>query len=219
MDPGKLNIHKSHGYELEIYKSLCDSFSRKQVAKEFPVSMCGRTIELKSLPKIQENRRCHDADVTPIVRDPLDDDSIPVESGAEITPVPREPSQSEKMQHELTHIPFQPWCTSCVKDKAQAEPHKPTERIIEDSELLVVQCDYLVLKNVAATGGLKVLSTYVRTFGYGMSTVVEMEGATDTFATVWAVKMLSCLGLSDIILQCEPEPSLIKWQKVSNPND
>ena len=42
------------------------------------------------------NRRCHDADVTPIVRDPLDDESIPVESGAEITPVPREPSESEK---------------------------------------------------------------------------------------------------------------------------
>ena len=56
----------------------------------------------------QENRRCCDADVTPIVRDLLDDDRILVESGAEITPVPREPSESEKMKHELTHIPFQP---------------------------------------------------------------------------------------------------------------
>ena len=79
------------------------------------------------------------------------------------------------------------------KGKAQAEPHKRTERIIEDSELPVVQCDYLVLKDVAATGGLKVLSMYVRTFGYGMSTVVEMKGATDTFAAVWAVKMLNCI--------------------------
>ena len=114
------------------------------------------------------------------------------------------------MKRDLTHIPFHPRCTSCVKGKAQAEPHKP-ERIIEDSELPVVQCDYLVLNDVAATGGLKVLSMYVRKFGYGMSTVVEMKGATDTFATVWAVKMLNCLGLSDIILQCDPEPSLIKW--------
>ena len=62
----------------------------------------------------------------------------------------------------------------------------------------MVQCDYLVLKDVAATSGLKVLSMYVRPFGYGMSTVVEMKGATDTFAAVWAVKMLNCLGLSDI---------------------
>ena len=162
----------------------------------------------------QENRRCRDADVTPIVRDPMDDVRIPVESRAEIVPVPHEPSESEKMKHELTHIPSQPWCTSCVGGKAQAVPHKRTERIIEDCELPVVQCDYLMLKDVAGTGGLKVLSMYVRTFGYDMSTVVDMEGPTDTYATVWAVKMLNFLGLSDIILQCDPEPSLTKWAEI-----
>ena len=83
----------------------------------------------------QRNRRCHDADVTPIVRDPMDDDRIPVESGAEIVPVPHEPSESEKMTHGLTLIPFQPRCTLCVRGKTQAERHKRTERIIEDSEL------------------------------------------------------------------------------------
>ena len=128
-----------------------------------------------------------------------------------MTPVPHEPSELEKQKHNLTHIPFQPWCTSCVKGKAQAEPHKRTERIIEDSELHVVQCDYLMLKDVAGAGGLKVLSMYVRTFGYGMSTVLETKGPTDMFATMWAVKMLNFLGRSDIILQCDPEPSLIKW--------
>ena len=123
----------------------------------------------------------------------MDDDRIPVESRAEVTPVPHESSESEKMKHQITHIPLQPWCTSCVKGKAQAEPHKRTERIIKDSELPAVQCDYLVLKGVAATDGLKVLRMYVRTFGYGMSTVVEMKSATDTFVAVWAVKVLSCL--------------------------
>ena len=98
-----------------------------------------------------------------------------------MTPVPHVPSEFEKQKHNLTHIPFQPWCTSCVKGKAQAEPHKRTERIIEDSELPVIQCDYLMLKDVAGTGGLKVLSMYVRTFGYGMSTVVETKGPTDMF--------------------------------------
>ena len=103
----------------------------------------------------------------------MDDDRVLVESGAEMTPVPHEPSEFEKQKHHLTHIPFQPWCTSCVQGKAQAEPHKRPERIIEDSELPVIQCDHLKLKDVAGTGGLKVLSMYVRTFGYGMSTVVE----------------------------------------------
>ena len=38
----------------------------------------------------QRDRNCQDADVKPIVRDPIDDDRIPVESGAEMTPVPHE---------------------------------------------------------------------------------------------------------------------------------
>ena len=68
------------------------------------------------------------------------------------------------------------------KGKTQAEPHKRTGRIFEDSELHVIQCDYLMLKDVAGTGGLKKLSMYARTFGYGMSTVVEMKGPTEVFA-------------------------------------
>ena len=123
----------------------------------------------------------------------MDDDRVLVESGAEMTPVPHEPSEFEKQKHNLTHIPFQLWCTSCVQGRAQAEPHKRTERIIEDSELPMIQCDYLMLKDVAGTCGLKVLSMYVRTFGYGMSTVVETKGPTDMFATMWAVKVLNFL--------------------------
>ena len=146
--------------------------------------------------------------VHPVVEDPIDD-RIPVETRAALTPSPWEPSELEKMKPELTHIPFQPWCTSCVKGKAQAEPHRRIERI-EDSELPIGQCDYFVLKDVATSDRLKVLSTHVQSFGYGMSTVVEMKGAIDTFATMWAVKMLNFLGLSDITLQCDPEPSLIK---------
>ena len=68
----------------------------------------------------QRNRNCQDADVQPIVRDPMDDDRISAESGARMTPVPHEPSEFEKLKHQLTRIPFQPWCTSCVKGK-----HKP----------------------------------------------------------------------------------------------
>ena len=88
-------------------------------------------------------------------------------------------------KHELTNIPFEPWCTSCVKGKAQSEPHKRIERIVEDSELPTVQCDYIVLKDTAASDGLKVLSMYVKSFVYGTSTVVESKGAADAFAVTW----------------------------------
>ena len=50
-----------------------------------------------------------------------------------------------------------------------------------------------MVKDVAATSGLKVLSMNERSFGFGMSTVVEMKGATDTFTTLWAVKNVELL--------------------------
>ena len=149
----------------------------------------------------------------------MDDDTIPVESGAEIVPVPHESSESEKMKHDLAHIPFQPWCTSCVRGKAQAEPHKRTERITEDSDLPVVQCNYLMLKDIAGTGGLKVLSMYVKTFGYGMSTLVEMKSPTDTYATVWAVEMLNFLDFLTSFCTVILSHRSSSGQKMSNPND
>ena len=63
--------------------------------------------------------------------------------------------ECEKQKHNLTHIPLQPWCTSCVKGKAQVEPHKRTERI--NSEFPVIQCDTLRAQ------------VHVRTFGCSMS--------------------------------------------------
>ena len=75
-----------------------------------------------------------------------------------------------------------------------------------------------MLKDVAGTSGLKVLSMYVRTFGYGMSTVVEMKIPTDTFATVWAVKMLNLDSLTPfygVVLNHRSSSG----QKVSSPND
>ena len=117
-----------------------------------------------------------------IVEDPVDDVRILAEAGGEMIPVPCEPSEFEKMKHELAHIPYQPWCTSCIKGKAHDEPHKRSERIAEDSERPTVQH---VLKDVAASDFLKVLSMCVQSFGYGTSTVVATKGATDTVAVTW----------------------------------
>ena len=160
---------KSHEYEMTGAQKKIDAYKMKGSQKTREYNLNGenssRDKERKNdgVEIIHERKRaCQDVDVKPVVRDPMDDDRVLVEPGAEMTPVPREPSEFEKQEHILTHIPFQPWCTSCVKSKAQADPHKRTERIIEDSELPVIQCDYLMLKDTAGTSGLEVLSMYVR---------------------------------------------------------
>ena len=59
---------------------------------------------VESQPCCERSFQCRDAVVKPVVEDPMDDDRIPVESGAEVTPVPPEPSESEKMKSSLTPI-------------------------------------------------------------------------------------------------------------------
>ena len=154
---------KSHEYEMTGAQKKIDAYRLmdSQKTREYNLSGAQKTDENSSCVKVRKNdgveiihecqrkRACQDVDVKPVVRDPMDDDRVLVESGTEMTPVPHEPSEFEKQKHNLTHIPFQPWCTSCVKGKAQAEPHKRTERIIEDSELPVIQSDYLMLKDTA----------------------------------------------------------------------
>ena len=54
----------------------------------------------------QRKRACKDVDEKPVVRDPMDDDRVLVESGAEMTPVPHEPSEFEKQKHHLTSHPI-----------------------------------------------------------------------------------------------------------------
>ena len=50
--------------------------------------------------RILSNR--NDAVVQPAVEDPVDDDRIPVEAGADMIPAPCEPSEFEKMKHRAS---------------------------------------------------------------------------------------------------------------------
>ena len=225
MDDQKSHAHepmddqKSHAYELTDQRNhACKLRMCKRRADERVLCQSVENGGVEIIPTINEIAGVKIADVKPIVRHLMDDDRILVESGTEMTPVPHEPSEFEKLKRHLTHIPFQSWCTSSVKGTARTEPQKRTERIIEDSEVPVTQCDCLMLKDVPGTSGLKVLSMYVRTFGYGMSTIADMKSPTDTFATVWAVKMLNLDFLTPfygVVLSHRSSSG----KKVSCPND
>ena len=90
-------IHKSHGNELKILKSA---------------------YELKDC----KTRKRDAAFVKSVVEDPVDADRVVVETGAEPIPIPCELSESEKMKHELTHIPFKPWSHHASKAHHNLNP-------------------------------------------------------------------------------------------------
>ena len=80
------------------------------------------------------------------------------------------------MKHELTHIPSRP---RCAHHASKAEHNLNSTYVSsappKTANFQSFKCDYLVLKDTAASDGLKVLSTYVKSFGYGTSTAVETK--------------------------------------------
>ena len=95
--------------------------------------------------------------------------------GAIAIPAPRQPSEIEKEKHSFTHIPFQSWCTARVKGKTQAELRKKIERVIESNELPTVQGDYMFMKDVTASDGLKMLMMNIKSFVRWMSQLCKLK--------------------------------------------
>ena len=54
---------------------------------------------------------------------PDDPDQLRETQRARALPVPRQPSQHEREEHELTHLPFRAWCKTCVAAKARQTYH------------------------------------------------------------------------------------------------
>ena len=64
-------------------------------------------------------------------------DAIPVS-------VPQQPSDEERALHELTHVPFRPWCKYCVMSRSKANQHSHMPDPVGESqrEFPTIQCDF-----------------------------------------------------------------------------
>ena len=49
--------------------------------------------------------------------------------------VPEGPSNREREEHNLTHIPFRDWCEHCVKGRARKRAHKKRNQEVKKEEL------------------------------------------------------------------------------------
>ena len=56
---------------------------------------------------------------------------------------PPDPKQQEL--HELTHTPYEPWCTTCLKHRARPDPHRRTGEA-HNTGIPIVSMDFCVTK-------------------------------------------------------------------------
>ena len=53
---------------------------------------------------------------------------------------PYVPTRQERLEHEVTHVPYRSWCEHCVKGKAKSTPHKHEANRVEG--IPVIGLDY-----------------------------------------------------------------------------
>ena len=65
--------------------------------------------------------------------------------------VPYTPSKQERMEHDLTHVPYRSWCPHCVRGKAIALGHYVKKNEDEsDKKITLVALDYAFLQKTDA---------------------------------------------------------------------
>ena len=89
----ELKMHKSHAHEptdCRIHRKKCVYELKMHRSHVYEVTDC-------------KTRKVQVVRPGVVVEDPIHDDRIPVEAGADRAPIQCEPSESEKMKHERTH--------------------------------------------------------------------------------------------------------------------
>ncbi len=129
--------------------------------------------------------------------------------------VPKAPTQTEREQHSLTHLPFEAWCDDCVQGRGKEKPHRhvePGESVIPE-----IQTDYTFLRSQfdgetdeSRDDKITVLTMIKSDTGYGHCTVCESKGTSDRFVTKVFVKFLEELGLANqnVIIKSDQEESI-----------
>ena len=86
---------------------------------------------------------------------------------------PRQPSQQEKEEHEMTHLPFRSWCRPCIMARGREEDcHKSME---EERQVPVVHLDYMFMRDEKEGKTLTFLVARERETRAVLSTVVPRK--------------------------------------------
>ena len=94
---------------------------------------------------------------------------IPVLGRAREVNRSKQPTESERRRHELSHLPHVPWCTSCCRARAIDDAHHVVLHEESVDSLPKTVCDYTEIK-------MRVLLVVVSSTGYLGATDVDQKG-------------------------------------------
>ena len=130
-------------------------------------------------------------------------------------PTPPQPTEQERMEHELTHLPYRSWCPVCVRSKGRADNHPK-----QHSKAPVIQVDITYCKALGETKVTPILTAVdVET---GMCMAVQVEDRTQHMqylSTCLQQFLMECgrtqATLSNTVIQSDQEDFLMALLKMT----
>ena len=110
---------------------------------------------------------------------------------------PEKPTQLEIDQHNLTHLPFRSWCTTCVKARGLPDHHHKRDT---PSKLPVIQIDYAFVTSKENKEQTTLLTAVDIETGMSLAVVVDHKGTND-YAIAELVRFLHETGRTQGTLQ------------------
>ena len=199
--------------ELQTQKSASRSSSSSPDLEEEPTK---QQVEQDSL-----NLQCH-----PVLQETSDEDGDPsfdlvpgkeevADTGGEPQATsfhpkylrqPKQPSKQERELHNMTHIPFQPWCVVCQEAKGRASQHKKQKASTKTSK---IQLDYAYIRQPQDKEPTTILTWVESLTGLAGSLMTTKKGITQPQLDA-VVTFIKRQGFAQSTLQCDGEPALVK---------
>ena len=119
---------------------------------------------------------------------------------------PKQPSKQERELHNMTHIPFQPWCVVCQEAKGRASQHKKQKTSTKTSK---IQLDYAYIRQPQDKEPTTILTWVESLTGLAGSLMTTKKGITQPQLDA-VVTFIKRQGFAQSTLQCDGEPALVK---------
>ena len=122
---------------------------------------------------------------------------------------PEGPTESEKREHEVTHMPFRSWCPACVQARAADWPHKV--QVDKEHRYPEIHLDYCFLREAPGMRSAVILVGKERQAKMMLSHMVPYKGAGTEWVTALLGRGLRNFVIADsstIVLKSDQEPAL-----------
>ena len=114
---------------------------------------------------------------------------------------PGQPTERGRRQHELTHLPFRPWCADCVAGAAADNPHRRHGPRADDEGLIKISVDYgFMSTGDEADSNRALLVMHTSRSKAIFARVVAGKGRQDPGAVGWLIDQVRRLGVGRCVL-------------------